>query len=87
MNCNAAQSAASLPAPQSLDATWTSAFTKIRTLWEDHRQRNRKIRAMAVFADIDAHTLCDIGAPNWVIAEAKQRNDIRGLRLIDLYRS
>ena len=86
MNCNA-QSAASLPAPQTFDATWTSAFARLRTLWDGHQQRNRQLRAMAVFADIDAHTLCDIGAPNWVVAEAKQRGDSRSLRLIDLYRS
>ena len=90
MNCNPAQSAsAALPlhASAQFSATWVSAFAKIQTLWHDHAERANKARAMAVFAEIDEHTLKDIGAPNWVIAEAAHRGDSRGLRLIDLYRS
>ena len=90
MNWNPTQSAsAAIPihASAQFSASWVSAFAKIQTLWQDRTERANKARAMAVFAEIDAHTLKDIGAPNWAIAEASMRGDSRGLRMIDLYRS
>ena len=88
MNCNAAQSSASLPAPGTFGAPWNVAFvSKMQSLWQDHVCRSSQARAMATFAEIDTHTLRDIGAPNWIIAESSLRGDSRGLRLIDLYRS
>ena len=95
MNCNATHAAA-LPAaasrsasdrPAEFSAAWNVAFAKIQTLWKKHVERSNQARAQAAFADIDEHTLKDIGAPNWIIAEASHRGDSRGLRLIDLYRS
>jgi predicted outer membrane lipoprotein len=95
MNCNATHAAA-LPAaasrsvtvrPAEFSTAWIEAFAKIRTLWQEHVERTKKARAQAAFASIDEHTLRDIGAPNWIIAEAAHREDSRGLRLIDLYRS
>jgi hypothetical protein len=90
MNCNAVPATA--PAIGSLDGSTPagavkSALAKFNAIWNDQVQRSNKARAQAAFADIDAHTLRDIGAPNWIIAEAVQRGDSRGLRLIDLYRS
>ena len=93
MNCNATQVApvsagGSLSARSAeFSAAWVVAFAKIQTLWHDHVERANQARAQAVFADIDEHTLKDIGAPNWAIAEAVHRGDSRGLRLMDLYRS
>ena len=93
MNCNATQ-AAPVSSGGSLSVhaaefstAWVTAFAKIQTLWQDHVERANHARAQAVFADIDEHTLKDIGAPNWAIAEAVHRGDSRGLRLMDLYRS
>ena len=37
--------------------------------------------------DLDQHTLKDIGAPNWLIAQAAERKDAHHLYLLDLYRS
>ena len=87
MNCNAAQSSASLLTAPEFGAPWSSAFAKLHSLWQDHLCRANQARAMATFADIDAHTLRDIGAPHWIVADATMRGDSRGLRLIDLYRS
>jgi len=87
MNCNAAQLNDSPAASESSGALWNTAFVKVRSLWQDHVCRSYQARASAVFADIDMHTLRDIGAPNWIVAEATLRSDSRGLRLIDLYRS
>jgi hypothetical protein len=87
MNCNTAQSAVSPSASELFGAAWNSAVAGVETLWQDHVARTRQARAMATFAEIDAHTLRDIGAPNWIVAEATMRGDSRGLRLIDLYRS
>ena len=95
MNCNATH-AAVLPTaashsdavrPAQFSAAWIVAFAKIQTLWQQHVERTNKARAQAAFAEIDEHTLKDIGAPNWLIAEASHRADSRGMRLIDLYRS
>jgi len=86
MNCNVAQNV-SPNASESSGALWNTAFVRIQSLWQDHVCRSYQARASAVFADIDTHTLRDIGAPNWIVAESTLRSDSRGLRLIDLYRS
>ena len=55
--------------------------------WHEHQAQTNKARAFHAMNDIDAHTLKDIGAPHWMVAEAVTRGDGRCLRLIDLYRS
>ena len=93
MSCNATQVApvvagGSLSAQSAeFSAAWVAAFAKIQSLWRERVERTNQARAQAIFADIDEHTLKDIGAPNWAIAEAVHRGDSRGLRLMDLYRS
>ncbi len=89
MNCNANSSAA-LSASISGSAkqgTLHAATEFVQSLWCAHRERAHLARAQSAFAEIDTHTLRDIGAPNWLIAESTSRDDARGLRLIDLYRS
>ena len=78
MNCNAAETALPFPASASVGAATESPLAKLRALWQDHIERTSRI---------DSHTLRDIGAPDWVLAEAALRGDSRDLRLIDLYRS
>ena len=87
MNCNAAETALPFPASASVGAATESPLAKLRALWQGHVERTSRARAGAAFSSIDSHTLRDIGAPDWVLAEAALRNDSRGLRLIDLYRS
>jgi hypothetical protein len=92
MNCNATQAAAlpnaaSASSTREFGAAWIAAFARIQTRWQQHVARTTRARSQSVFADIDAHTLKDIGAPNWAIADAVHRSDSRGMRLIDLYRS
>ncbi len=55
--------------------------------WEGRHARAHASRAVDAMSDINVHTLKDIGAPNWMVAEASSRDDGRALRLIDLYRS
>jgi len=64
-----------------------STLAKLRALWQEHRERVHCARAQAAFAEIDAHTLKDIGAPDWILAEASQRAGNRDVRMLDLYRS
>ena len=87
MNCNAAETALPFPASASVGAATESPLAKLRALWQGHIERTSRARAGAAFSRIDSHTLRDIGAPDWVLAEAALRSDSRGLRLIDLYRS
>jgi len=87
MNCNAAESALPFPASAAVGAATESPLAKLRALWQGHVERTNRARASAAFSGIDTHTLRDIGAPDWVLAEASLRNDSRSVRLIDLYRS
>ncbi|MEO7761224.1 MAG: hypothetical protein ABIS68_04850 [Casimicrobiaceae bacterium] len=87
MNCNTAQIALPVSASTPVGAAWDSIAAKLAALHQAHVARSAQARATATFSDIDQHTLRDIGAPNWLIAEASLRHDSRALRLIDLYRS
>ena len=89
-NCNAIETAApavALPSASQFSAAWVAAFAKIQAMWQQHVQRAEQARAMAIFAQIDQHTLRDIGAPYWIVAEAAQREAQRERALADLNRS
>ena len=90
MNCQAiatAVPAIALPASSKFSASWVAAFAKIQTMWQKHIERAGQARAAATFSDIDLHTLRDIGAPSWIIAEATQRDLQRDRHMADLSRS
>lgn len=87
MNRNAAETALPFTASASVGVATESPLAKLRVLWQGHIARTHRTRAGAAFAAIDSHTLRDIGAPDWILAEAALRNESRGLRLMDLYRS
>ena len=90
MNCNATSSvalSASMSGSTTPHGAWQSALDTMQAYWQRHLERTQQARAQVAFAEIDTHTLRDIGAPNWLIAESVSRNDARCLRLIDLYRS
>ena len=91
MNCNAATIPnATALAPTTRASTSSrpgAALEKLRLYFRQRAERAKAARAMAVFADIDQHTLKDIGAPNWLIAQAAERERVRGLRISDLCQS
>ena len=53
--------------------------------WRDHSAQHARATSLDRMADIDAHTLKDIGAPNWLIAQAVERKDARHRHMLDLY--
>jgi hypothetical protein len=61
-----------------------SPLARLRALWEAHVDETRRARATTLFADIDMHTLRDIGAPDWIIAEAASRKRARDRVFRDL---
>ena len=64
-----------------------AAVNTFQLTWREHPVAVDEASSLDFMADIDAHTLRDIGAPNWLIAQAIERKDAHHLRLIDLYRS
>ena len=63
------------------------ALRGFKSAWRERAAHNGQARALEMMADIDAHTLRDIGAPNWLIAQAVERKDAHHLHLLNLYRS
>lgn len=55
--------------------------------WRDQAAHADQGSAYKLMAEIDAHTLKDIGAPDWLIAEAVERKDAHHRHLLELYRS
>jgi hypothetical protein len=46
---------------------------KASTLWGRYQERSRGSRELRLLADLDAHVLKDIGAPEWMVACAQDR--------------
>ena len=55
--------------------------------WQNRRVRARQARVNDAMSNVSAHMLKDIGAPEWMVAQASTRYDGRALHLIDLFRS
>jgi len=64
-----------------------AALNAFQETWRNHAPQGDPSRSFELMADIDQHTLKDIGAPNWLIAQAVERKDSHHLHLIELYRS
>ena len=64
-----------------------AAVETFQTTWQNHPPCAEQSGTLELMSDINAHTLKDIGAPNWLIAQAVERRDSHHLRLIELYRS
>ena len=83
------------PAPSSMTGRFfaatgeatRAAVNTFQLTWREHPVGVSEASTLQFMADIDAHTLRDIGAPNWLIAQAIERKDAHHLRLIELYRS
>ncbi|MEO8132784.1 MAG: hypothetical protein ABI831_02215 [Betaproteobacteria bacterium] len=81
------QSATQFSGPATADSALQRTVDALAQYWHDRHVRTRQSHSIAAMAAISAHTLKDIGAPNWMVAEALTRDDGHSLRLIDLYRS
>lgn len=58
-------------------ATWLGG---VRT-WREHALRTQRRREWLGLAGLSAHTLKDIGAPDWVVLDAAGRRDLARRRL------
>jgi uncharacterized protein YjiS (DUF1127 family) len=56
----------------------------LRHAWHVHAQRVRTRRAWRDLSGLSAHTLRDIGAPDWAVLDAADRSDAARRRAQDL---
>jgi len=88
MNCDQAASSLSLPRPltervvgEVFDAL-RAAQNAVAGLWKPRIAAVDKHRFESI-ADLDEHTLKDIGAPHWLVAQAADERETRHLRWIE----
>jgi len=93
MNCQLSQSSACIQysLPERFVASFgeasRAAIAAFQSAWRKQAVTQTQANALELMADIDEHTLRDIGAPNWLIAQAVERKDAYHLRLLELHRS
>jgi hypothetical protein len=93
MNCQLSQS--SVLVPHSLTERFVAAageatraaLSAFQATWRNHAPQADQASAFELMADINEHTLRDIGAPNWLIAQAVERKGAHHLHLLELHRS
>ena len=64
-----------------------AAVGAFQCAWRESSKQVVRARAMEMMADINGHTLKDIGAPEWLIAGSVERQDAHRLHLLALYYS
>lgn len=64
-----------------------AAISTFQSVWRAQSQEDNRARAMEMMSGIDARTLKDIGAPDWLIAQSHERRDAHRLYLLGLYYS
>ena len=64
-----------------------AAIATFQSVWRAQSKSEDRARAIEMMAGIDAHTLKDIGAPDWLIAQSQERHDAHRLYLLGLYYS
>ena len=89
MNCNEATSPQPVSSPlterivgEVFDAL-RSAQTSVAGFWKQSGIANADDRAFESIANLDEHTLKDIGAPHWLVARAADERNARHLRWIE----
>jgi len=89
MNCNEATSPLSVSPPlterivgEVFDAL-RFAQLALAGFWKDRGVAAADDRAFESIANLDEHTLKDIGAPHWLVARAADERDARHLRWIE----
>ena len=64
-----------------LDYSVADAVHALGLAWQRHMQRQRERRELAAVAQMNELLLRDIGAPDWMVAEAAARRDSERVRL------
>ena len=88
MNCNEATSPLSVSPPLTQRIVGEvfdglrAAQLAVAGVWKRHVGAPVDDRAFESIANLDEHTLKDIGAPNWLVARAAEERDARHLRWI-----
>jgi hypothetical protein len=67
-----------------LDLSMADAFRIVRSAWQQYVQRRRELQELAAVAEMNELLLRDIGAPDWMVAEAAARHDVERLQLNEL---
>jgi len=61
------------------------ALQALRSAWHHSAERRRDERELDAVADMNELLLRDIGAPEWMIAQAAARRDLDHVRLLQAY--
>ena len=64
-----------------------AAIATFQSVWRAQTKEEDRARAIEMMIDVDAHTLKDIGAPDWMIAHSHERHEAHRLYLLGLYYS
>ncbi len=89
MNCNEATSPLSVSPPLTervvgeIFEALRSAQLAVAGVWKHRGAPAVDDRAFESIANLDEHTLKDIGAPHWLVARAADERDARHLRWIE----
>ena len=67
-----------------LDYSMADAVRSLAAAWERHAKRRREQRELVAVAEMNELLLRDIGAPDWMVAEAAARREVDQLRLTEL---
>jgi hypothetical protein len=60
---------------------WRRIADSAHVLWHALAQRRQRQRDWSALADLNANTLKDIGAPEWLVLDAADRRDVARQRL------
>ena len=63
-----------------LDTSLADMVQAVRQAWNERSRKLREQREMAAVAEMNELLLRDIGAPDWMVAEAAARRDVDQLR-------
>jgi len=64
-----------------LDYSMADAMRSLAAAWQRHAQHRREQRELAAVAEMNELLLRDIGAPDWMVAEAAARRESERVRL------
>jgi hypothetical protein len=72
------------PLHERLLDTLADGWQRLRVSWQARAEVRRQTRELNAMADMNELLLRDIGAPEWLIAEAQVRRDTELQRLFEL---
>jgi hypothetical protein len=67
-----------------LDRSIADALGALRSAWNESVRRRRERRELDAVADMNELLLRDIGAPDWMVADAAARRDVDRLRQAEM---